>query len=239
MDLEQARILKDKMLEFLYRDNDGILARYGDMIEIGMELKCDEDTSRSLALALHSDGFIQMVDPYTAEAYMTESGLKHLQAIYIGTSRDMKKFEPRNPGLTKLGDAQDPKRPRTTIPGKVILVVDDDPSVIEGMQRILNGMGYVMDSAQDGLAGLNKALMINPALIFLDVNMPAAEGTSVYDRLRREANTSEIPVVFVTGNEPDLLKSRITPGPSTFYLQKPVSLDLIRDTIRKIFDGQS
>ena len=57
---------------------------------------------------------------------------------------------------------QDPDRPRTTIPGKVILVVDDDPAVIEGMQRILNGMGYVTDSALDGLAQPSKKIDSDP-----------------------------------------------------------------------------
>src|SRR5437870_2817033 len=147
MDQGKAQTLKDKMLEYLYRDNDGVITRYGDMIEIGMELKLDEETAKSIALALHSEGLIQMVDPYTAEAYMTESGLNHLESLFIGTSRDMKKFEPSNPGLTQLGNAQFPDRPRTAIPGKVILVVDDDPAVVEGMRRILNAMGYVTDSA--------------------------------------------------------------------------------------------
>jgi CheY-like chemotaxis protein len=237
MNQEETQKLKDKMLEFLYRDNDGVLARYGDMVEIGMELKCDENTARSLGLALHSDGLIQMVDPYTAEAYMTENGLKHLQNLFIGTSRDMKKFEPKNPGLTKLGAAEDPKRPRTTVPGKVILIVDDDQAVIDGMQRILNGMGYVTDWALDGQAGLNKAFIVNPALIFLDVQMPAVEGTGTYDGLRKDPRTSEIPVVFITGTSPDQVSARIQAGPRTFYLQKPVSLDLIRETISKIFKG--
>src|SRR5882762_6644151 len=106
MEQDKARKLKNKMLEYLYRDNDGVLSRYGDMVEIGMELKCDEGTAKSLAMSLHSDGFIQMVDPYTSEAYMTESGMTHLESLFIGTSRDMKSFEPSNPGLKKLGDAQ-------------------------------------------------------------------------------------------------------------------------------------
>jgi CheY-like chemotaxis protein len=235
MDQTQAQQLKGKMLEYLFRDNDGVISRYGDMVEIGLELKLDEDTARTLALSLHSEGLIQMVDPYTAEAYMTETGLKHLQSLFIGTTEGMKSFEPKKPGLTKLGNAQEPDRPRTTIPGKVILVVDDDPAVIEGMKRILNGMGYVMDFAMDGIAGLNKALIINPALIFLDVTMPSAEGTSVYTRLRQEAKTSEIPVVFVTGSQQEEVNSRIAAGPRTYYLQKPVSLSLVKDTIRKVF----
>jgi CheY-like chemotaxis protein len=236
MDPKEAQKIKDKMLEYLYRDNDGVLSRYGEMIEIGTELKCDEETARMLAMALHSDGLIQMVDPYTAEAFMTDKGYKYLQNLFIGASRDMKAFAPEHPGLNKLGDSKIPEKPRT-IPGKVILVVDDDPSVIEGMKRILNDMGYVTDWAEDGLAGLNKAFILNPSLIFLDVNMPTTDGTGVYQRLRQDPRTAEIPVVFLTGNAPDTLKNRITPGQATYYIQKPASLDLIRETIRRVMPG--
>ena len=235
MDQNKFRIIKDKMLEYLYRDNDGVPSRYADMVEIAMELKCDEETAKNLTLALHADGFIQVLDPWTFDAYMTESGLKYLEGQFIGTARTMKTFESKHPGLTQLGDYKASAGPARTIPGKVILVVDDQPAVIDGMRDILHEMGYVMDFAMDGQSGINKALVIRPSLIFLDVAMPGLEGTSVYDWLRKIPATSEIPVVFVTGSDPEELNARITPGPNTFYLQKPVSMSLMRDTIQRIF----
>src|SRR5882672_9621702 len=98
MDQDKARKLKNKMLEFLYRDNDGVPSRYADMAEIGMELKCDEETAKTLTLSLHAEGLIQMIDPWSFDAYLTEPGLKHLRSLFIGTSREMKSFEPRTPG---------------------------------------------------------------------------------------------------------------------------------------------
>jgi CheY-like chemotaxis protein len=235
MDQEKANKLKNKMLEFLYRDNDGVLLRNADMVEIGMELKCDEETAQLLARSLHADGFIQLIDPWSFDAFLTERGLKHLQTLFIGTSREMKSFEPRTPGLTHLRNTRLPERPRRSIPGKVILLVDDDPMVIEGMRSILQEMGYVVDSANDGATGLMKATLLRPALILLDVNMPAMEGTSVYENLREKDDLVDVPVVFLTGTSPEDLSKRITPGPNTYHLQKPVSIELFRETIRKVF----
>jgi CheY-like chemotaxis protein len=237
MDQENARKLKDKMLEFLYRDNDGVLLRNADMVEIGLELKCDEETSQLLARALHSDGLIQLIDPWSFDAYLTEQGLKHLQTLFIGTSRSMKSFEPRSPGLKQLRNTRAPERPRKSIPGKVILVVDDDVMVIELMRNILQDMGYVMDSATDGESGLKKATLIHPSLIFLDVCLPEMGGTSVYELLRKEESLTDVPVVFLTGTCPEEVSQQVTACADTYYLQKPVSIDLFRETISKVFQA--
>lgn len=234
MDQNESKDLKVKMLQLLYRDSDGNLNYTADMLEIGAELKCDEEISKSLTMQLHSEGFIQMVDVWDFLANMTEEGLNHLESFFIGTSRSMKSFEPSNKGLKRLDKVPSDGHKRA-IPGKVILVVDDDKAVLDGMKRALQTIGYVTDTASDGKDGLAKAAVLKPCVIFLDVNMPEMDGTGVYDRLRKEAGTAEIPVIFLTANNPEHINERITAGNDTYYLQKPVSVALIKETLKNIF----
>ena len=231
---EESEAIKNKMLELLYRDSDGDINHYSDMIEIGMELKFDEETAKSFAMQLHSQGLIQLVDPWAFDASLTENGLAKLKGLFIGTTREMRSLQADNPGLRKFKTAT-PDRPRKAIPGKVILVVDDDVDMLGAMKHILNGMGYVVDTATNGEAGVAKAIAIRPAIIFLDYNMPGGDGVGVYEQLHVKQETTEVPVVFLTSVPPEQLSSRIaSPRPDTFYLQKPVPLALLRDIIRQL-----
>jgi len=81
MEESSRRMLKDKMLACLYRDSGGPLSGYSDMIEIGLELNCDDETSRELAMSLFGDGLIQFLDGWTFDAMLTEAGKKHLDEI--------------------------------------------------------------------------------------------------------------------------------------------------------------
>jgi len=85
-----------------------------------------------------------------------------------------------------------------------ILVIDDSKVA----QALLSGIfsnTYVLEFRNDGAAGLSAARQIQPDLILLDINMPGLDGFEVCRILKREEETREIPVIFVTaensGNE--------------------------------------
>ncbi len=81
---------------------------------------------------------------------------------------------------------------------KTILVIDDDPTVHDLMQRLLSASGYQVLLANSGIKGLEMARTQQPDVITLDVMMPVMDGWSVLSALKADPLTSEIPVVMMT-----------------------------------------
>lgn len=82
---------------------------------------------------------------------------------------------------------------------KRILVIDDDEICRRTVSNILGESGYEVSQAEDGQDGLQAALSDPPDLIICDVDMPKLNGFEVVAKLRADAKTEAIPVIFVTG----------------------------------------
>src|SRR5436190_13970773 len=79
-----------------------------------------------------------------------------------------------------------------------VLVVDDEPDVVQLIEYNLKGAGYEVVTAGDGEEALKKARSAAPNLIILDLMLPEVEGLDVCKILRRDAATSAIPIVMLT-----------------------------------------
>jgi CheY-like chemotaxis protein len=82
--------------------------------------------------------------------------------------------------------------------GPVVLVIDDDATVRDLMQRSLSKDGYQVELAADGKTGLEMAKRLKPAVITLDVMMPSMDGWAVLSALKADPETADIPVVMLT-----------------------------------------
>ena len=81
---------------------------------------------------------------------------------------------------------------------KKILVVDDDPDLVEATSIILKTMKYDVSAAYGGVEGLEKARNEKPDLIVLDVMMPDKDGYNVCRELKADPELSGIPVLLLT-----------------------------------------
>ena len=79
-----------------------------------------------------------------------------------------------------------------------VLVIDDDPTVHDLMQRFLSREGFRMVAALGGEEGLRLAKELRPAVITLDVLMPGMDGWAVLTALKADAATADIPVIMLT-----------------------------------------
>jgi len=79
-----------------------------------------------------------------------------------------------------------------------ILVVDDTPTNLRVVVECLEGLGHTVVIAQDGEEGLQRAAFVRPDLILLDVLMPGMDGLETCRRLKSQAITRAIPVIFMT-----------------------------------------
>jgi two-component system alkaline phosphatase synthesis response regulator PhoP len=95
---------------------------------------------------------------------------------------------------------------------KKILIVDDDPDLVEAVSMILESKNYNVAAAYGGLEGLEKAKTEKPDLIVLDVMMPDKDGYAVCKEMKADPNLSKIPVLLLTA-----VVSKI---PTTHYTQQ-------------------
>lgn len=81
---------------------------------------------------------------------------------------------------------------------KKILIVDDEPGVRKILSLRLEGKGYAVLTANDGVEAVQLARQENPDLILLDLTMPVMDGSQAAAILRSDEATKHIPIIFLT-----------------------------------------
>lgn len=121
---------------------------------------------------------------------------------------------------------------------KKILVIDDEPDVVDYLSTFLSDEGFEVAIASDGKEGLNKARTESPDLITLDITMPGMSGIEVFTTLRRDPALVAIPVIIITGvaNFHKLTEYREIRPPEAF-LQKPIELHSLVSSIAKLLEN--
>jgi DNA-binding response OmpR family regulator len=94
-----------------------------------------------------------------------------------------------------LGKLKDEGKPQKA---KLILVVDDEPDVVDIIKIYLKEKGYLTSEAYDGLEAVNKVYEVKPDLIILDIRMPKLDGYEVIKRLKRDDRVGNIPIIVLT-----------------------------------------
>src|SRR6202011_612094 len=89
-----------------------------------------------------------------------------------------------------------------------VLLVDDDPSVLEMYRLKLELDGYRLHTALDGEEGLKKVGDLTPDIIFLDIRLPKMDGLEVLRKLRAQEKTREIPVIILSNYDEEDLVAR-------------------------------
>ncbi|MGH7310118.1 MAG: response regulator, partial [Candidatus Rokuibacteriota bacterium] len=120
---------------------------------------------------------------------------------------------------------------RTSPDASVVLVIDDDPTVRELMERFLVREGFPVVTAANGVEGLRRAREIRPAAITLDVVMPDLDGWTVLAALKGDPELADVPVIFVT------ILDEKTKGYSlgaADYLVKPIDRERLAHVLKRI-----
>lgn len=103
-----------------------------------------------------------------------------------------------------------------------ILIVDDSPSQVEALRRILQKMGHEVITAEDGQQGIEVAKRELPDLILMDVVMPNLNGFQATRQISKDPKTSHIPVVLVTTKDQETDKVWGMRQGAKAYVTKPV-----------------
>ena len=116
-----------------------------------------------------------------------------------------------------------------------ILIVDDSPSQLLGIQRIVEKLGHESLTAEDGAAGVEVAKRELPDMVLMDVVMPNLNGFQATRTLSRDSNTRHIPVILVTTKDQDTDRMWGLRQGAKAYLTKPFSEDELAEVIERIF----
>jgi DNA-binding response OmpR family regulator len=120
---------------------------------------------------------------------------------------------------------------------KKILVVEDERDIVKALTIRLQGAGYDVVAAFDGAQGVFMAHKEKPDLVILDIRMPAGDGFSVADRLKRSTHTLDIPIIFLTGSPEVNSEERAMQSGARFYIKKPYDPEELLDAVRRALEG--
>ncbi len=122
-----------------------------------------------------------------------------------------------------------------------ILIIDDDPDIIEAMKVVLENKGYDVRSAQDGAEGMERLKEARPDLIILDVMMRTSqEGFELSRELKHNAQYKDIPILMLTAvKQKTGLDFKDTAGDTSWlpveeFLDKPVRPDVLLDKVAEL-----
>ena len=118
-----------------------------------------------------------------------------------------------------------------------ILIVDDSPSQLMGIRRIVEKLGHDALTAEDGAAGVEAAKREIPDLILMDVVMPNLNGFQATRSITRDPATKHIPVILVTTKDQETDKVWGKRQGARDYLTKPVDEDTLMKTLNAVLAG--
>ena len=119
---------------------------------------------------------------------------------------------------------------------KLVLVVDDDPDLVEAISMKLESKDYQVEKAYDGIEAWDRIQEQRPDLIILDVMMPRKNGYELCDEIKNNPEYQEITVILLTavGSAVTSTKYSHQDGMSTLaddYIAKPIDLDKLMSMV--------
>jgi CheY-like chemotaxis protein len=123
-----------------------------------------------------------------------------------------------------------------------ILVVDDNPVVLKAFELKLKTLGFQVITATEGSEAVSSARHERPDLIVLDINFPPDVGSSglqwdgfnIMQWMQRFQEVSKIPVIIITGSEPEKYRDRALAAGASAFFQKPIQNQEFLMTIRRV-----
>lgn len=131
--------------------------------------------------------------------------------------------------------------PRSSEAPVTVYIAEDNPILLQGLERALVSHGYRVETAADGLAllGMLESAPL-PDVLLLDVMMPGKTGIDVLETVRAERRTAELPVVLITAATEEAVPETALAHPRVDMLLKPFRLnDLLSRLDARVREARS
>jgi DNA-binding response OmpR family regulator len=117
---------------------------------------------------------------------------------------------------------------------KKILIIDDDPEIVESAKNLLKESGYIVWMANDAREALQKIKAFNPDLILLDLVLPDESGFKIAQKVKSQALYQDIPIIAISLKTEDIDKHIAVKSGIAAYLEKPIDNERLLWYIRDI-----
>lgn len=117
---------------------------------------------------------------------------------------------------------------------KVILTVDDSPSMRMLLKASLTAQGYTIEAAEDGEQGLQRMHELRPDLLITDINMPRMDGFELIEAVRATPELRGVPILVLSTEFSEEKKSRARSAGATGWITKPFDAAKLGAAIRRV-----
>lgn len=118
----------------------------------------------------------------------------------------------------------------------LVLVADDDPHIRQLLRDFLETKDCRVLEAGDGVSAFQLAETRRPDLVIMDMMMPGMSGATAVKMMGDYEATSGIPIVFLSGADPDIVLDNLPARAGLAYMKKPVNLVALWDKIRELLN---
>ncbi|SNS83096.1 response regulator [Antarctobacter heliothermus] len=115
-----------------------------------------------------------------------------------------------------------------------VLAIDDSRTIRNLLRVSLEGAGFEFHSACDGQEGVDIFPDVDPDVVITDINMPKMDGFGVIDTLRSGPNRTNVPILVLTTESSDDLKSRARNAGATGWIVKPFDDGSLVSVLRRL-----
>ena len=124
----------------------------------------------------------------------------------------------------------------TTLEGKTVLIVEDDPDMLAALRAVLGDTGATIETAMDGNAAIEVATETDPDLIVLDAMLPKRSGLLVLEKIKGPAKKrGQKPyVIMITGNAGKRHQVWAESLGVDGYLNKPFRMERLTESVQKL-----
>ncbi len=120
---------------------------------------------------------------------------------------------------------------------KRVLLIEDEPNIIEALSFILSRDGWTVHTHSDGATAVEKVRAHPPNLVILDAMLPGRSGFDVLRELRGDPVTKSIPVMMLTARGQARDRDLALSLGATFFMTKPFSNAEVLERVRALVDG--
>ncbi|HVP36025.1 MAG TPA: response regulator [Terriglobales bacterium] len=113
-----------------------------------------------------------------------------------------------------------------------ILVIDDEAEITEIIETFLKDAGYQVLVENSSVMGIERAKSFKPDLILLDIMMPFMDGYEVCDELKKNKETENIPVIFLTGKDARSDEGKSFKVGGDMFIKKPFNCERLLEIVR-------
>ncbi len=118
--------------------------------------------------------------------------------------------------------------------GQRVLLIEDEPNIIEAISYILSKDGWTVHTHSDGETAMDKVLQGVPDLVILDVMLPGRSGYDILRDLRSDSATADVPVMMLTARGQAKDRDLAIRLGATHFMTKPFSNADILESVRAL-----